>query len=179
MNNKKIGILIILTLVVVASYFFINNKNDKPEYHRSIKVLIKQISENNLNLEELKVEPIYSSKSNLNSQLEKYYHVKLVTIKNKVLYNTKVPKQYLVSRFTYPEYEQTAPISVQNTDISLYLPVYQKADKIVIEDELGNTIMSINLKNINQQKSEVQENLCGNGICDKNESRFTCGLDCQ
>lgn len=177
MNNRLIGIFVVLIIVIGFAYFFIRKNSTKPEYHRSVKVLIKQISENNLNLEELKVEPIYSSASFNNSQLKKYYQVKLLTKNQKLLYTTQVPKQYLVSRFTYPEYEPALPIVKNNTDISLYLPFYNQAEKIVIEDELGNTIMSINLKNLDIP-SFNQENLCGNGICDKTESRFTCGLDC-
>lgn len=147
-NSRLLIFLIVIAGVLVTLYYWFVVKPEQMQPHRSIIVVLKQLAENNLQLKEVKVETIYPAEPFHSSRLEKYYQAKVLSQNNKVLYTTQIPKVYLVSRFTYPEYQAVPPVTQNNTDIDLYLPVYPISDKVVIEDEAGNTIMSINLKNV-------------------------------
>lgn len=150
MNNAKI-IAAFAFLALLLLGFFLWNKNQlTPETHRAIKILIKQASENQLSLEEIEVLQTYPAKSIPKQSISKYYEAKILDSKEKVLYITQVPKEYLLSRFTYPEYQPVPLITKMNTDISLFLPIYPTAEKLVIENEQGNTLISVSLQNLTE-----------------------------
>jgi|GEM_PF-1426937 len=177
-NTKLLSIVAILLLIFGGLYYFLKIVQPKPLYHQAIKLSLNQLGNNELSLQELKLESTYSETAKSDPKITAYYQAKIVTRNNKVLYTTQVPKEYLFTAFTYAGYQAAPPQSVINSQIELYLPVYKNAEKAVIEDEMGNTIMSINLKNLSTADVGTP-NLCGNSICDAGESRFNCDADCQ
>jgi len=177
-NAKLLSVVIVLLLIFGGLYYFLKIAQPKPLYHQAIKLSLNQLGNNDLSLGELKLESTYSEAAKNDPKITAYYQAKIVARNNKVLYTTQVPKEYLFTAFTYAGYPAVPPQPVPNSQIELYLPVYTNAEKAVIEDEVGNTIMSINLKNLSPESTNT-ENLCGNSICDSNESRFNCDADCQ
>lgn len=147
-NNKLIGILIFSGLILGVIFYLFNQNRLQPKEHQAIKISLKQLSENNLNLTEISLLKTYPAKQFVNKSWDKYYQAKIVDGKGKALYLTQIPKQYLISRFTYPQYQTTDLIVKNNDNIDLYLPVYSIANKLVIENELGHTLMSVSLKNL-------------------------------
>ena len=149
-TNKLIAILIFSGLLLTTTYYFWNNNRSQAKEYQAIKIAIKQLSENNLNLTEINLRKTYPAKEFTNKSWQKYYTAKILDDKGNSLYTTTIPKQYLISRFTYPDYQTTNLIVKNNDNIDLFLPVFPKANKLVIENELGHTLMSINLKNLEE-----------------------------
>jgi len=149
-NNKLITAVVILVPILAIGFYLWKQEAVLPKEHQAVKVFIKQLSENNLSLEEIKISKTYPAKPFKNEQLRDYYQAKIVDKKGHSLYLTQIPKEYLISRFTYPQYQTVGLITKPNNDIDLYLPVYQSADKLIIEDEVGNTLMTINLQNLSE-----------------------------
>ncbi len=145
-SNKVIGILFLVGLIILAVFWFWQRQ--QPKKFGAIKVLIKQLSENDLKLQTIKVESTYPAKSFSNQQLTEYYQAKVLDKNDRVLYLTQIPKKYLISRFTYPDYPASDLINKPNTEIDLYLPIYPTSEKLVITDESENTIMSVSLENL-------------------------------
>ena len=145
MKNKRIIIIIFicLGLLAIGGYLWLNN--NKPAQHSAIRVNLKQLSENNLQIKELAKETIYPEEANQNPYLKSYYSVKIKDQKSNILFQTKSPKQRVTMFFSYPGAERPPDIAMIE-DIVLYLPVYSKGDQIVITDENDNTIMRINLR---------------------------------
>lgn len=149
-NHKLIGILIFSGLILGTIFYLFNQNRLQPKEHQAIKISIKQLAENNLNLAEIDLLETYPAKQLTNKSWQKYYQAKIVDEKGKEIYLTQIPKQYLISRFTYPEYQATDLIVKNNDQIDLYLPVYPTANKLVIENELGHTLMSVSLENLEE-----------------------------
>jgi len=145
-SNKLVGIILTIGLIAVTVFLFWQRQ--QPKKFGAVKVLIKQLSENDLQLQKITVESTYPARSFSNDQLTKYYQAKVLDKNDKVLYLTQVPKQYLISRFTYPGYEVNDLITKPNSEISLYLPIYPNSEKLVVTDENENTIMSVSLENL-------------------------------
>jgi hypothetical protein len=180
MDKQKIIIsFLVIAVLLSAVFWFKQQKDSQPQYHRAIVVGLKQLAENNLSLEKIKVEATYPAKPEVESDFGNYYEAKILSQNNKVLYTTKIPKQYFYSRFTYPGYEQQGLIAKLNDQIELYLPLYSNSQKLVIEDENNNTLMNVNLDYLSSEETEEPENLCGNGICDQKESKVNCAVDCR
>jgi len=178
-KNKLILITVFLIILLIGFFYLFQAQASKPQYYRAIVVSLKQLAENNLTLEKINIEAIYPAKEEKESKFSNCYEAKILSQNNKVLYSTKIPKQYLYSRFTYPGYEQQGLITKLNSQIELYLPLYTNAQKLVIENENENTMMSINLSYLQNEEVSTLENLCGNSICDQKESKTICPSDCQ
>lgn len=151
MNNQRSILIIIIAAVILTIIFFVWKKQNTPAKNQAINVLIRQLSNNNLSLEQIKLQKIYPSKPEVNQNLDSYYQAKIINKNGQVLYLTQIPKEYLISRFTYPQYQSVGLINKPNNEISLFLPVYPDSDKLVIEDESGNSLISVNLQNITDE----------------------------
>jgi len=145
MKNKRIIIIIFICLGLLAIGGYLWSNNSKPAQHSAIRINLKQLSENNLEIKEIAKETIYPEETNRNPHLESYYSVKIKDQKSNILFQTKTPKQRVTMFFSYPGAERPPKIAMVE-DILLYLPVYSRGDQIVITDEKNNTIMSINLR---------------------------------
>jgi hypothetical protein len=178
-NTKLFSIIVVLLLIFGALYYFLQVSQPKPKYHQALKLSLSQLANNELSLKELKLESTYSEAAKNDPKVTAYYQAKILARNNKVLYTTQVPKEYLFTAFTYAGYEALPPMPVINSEIELYLPVYENAEKATIEDEAGNTIMSINLKSLSAESPNNHTDLCGNSICDLGENRSNCDADCQ
>ena len=148
-SNKKILTWLFGILTGLGLIYFLFFHQPKPAEHKAIKLVLKQVEENKLNLTTVQLKDIFPSKENKGPYLEKYYSIKIVNKNNKPIFETKAPKQSIISRFVYPGGNQNPIIVKPNEEVSLYLPVYENADKAVVTDENGNTLISINLKTIN------------------------------
>lgn len=141
-NQIILVVLTIIVLLVIGIFYFLSS--NQPAKHSAIRIHLNQLSENNLQLQQIIKEAIYPAKENTNPYIEKYYQV---TIKNKdknILYQTKLAKQKTMMFFSYPGAER-APNITLHKDLVLYLPVYPHADQVVISDEQNNNLISINI----------------------------------
>lgn len=147
-NNAKIIAAFLILGLILGGWYFLGQQQRLPKEHQAIKILIKQAAENSLSLEAIDVYQTNPAKAYKNNRWEKYYQAKIVDQKGQTLYLTQIPKQYLISRFTYPEYEPVGLIEKLNTDIDLFLPIYPTADKLIIQDEQENTLITVSLENL-------------------------------
>lgn len=147
-QNRLIVVFVTLIALLIGVYFLLRNFAGRPEAHRAVYVTLERLSENNLRLNSIELKTIYPANPIYSAQIAKYYQIKVLAKNDRVLYSTQVPKEYMVSRFTYPGFPISAPVTIPNQNIDLFLPVYSQADKMTIEDEVGNTLMSVNLKSL-------------------------------
>src|SRR3990167_4243126 len=64
-------------------------------------------------------------------------------------------------------------------EITLLLPYYREAEKIMIQDEQGNNKLTVALSDYSLTSVESYTKYCGNGICDTDENILSCYSDCR
>ena len=102
---------------------------------------------------------------------------------DKVFFSGKVAK----NKVSFPPYEilseNEEPTSSDITlaplsEITLFLPYFTRAKKIVFFDEKNVEKLKVDLDEITLPK-DYTKRLCGNGICDFNENVLVCYKDCR
>jgi len=177
----KIFLILVLALVIVSIIISAINLQTpgEPIYHQALEVRLNQVQENVLQLTSMQIIDTYPSDNKFTHSFKNYYLLQMQDAKNKVLFETVTAKSEILSFFTDPRYPQRPPLVILKKELNLFLPVYQKAVKLLVSNESGQEIMNINLKGIIKQKSSnIKQRLCGNGICDQSENFINCFTDC-
>ncbi len=168
-----------LTLLTIG-YFLPRSKN-RPVSHAALKLVLEQTPDYKLIYKDLSLENSYSSDYKLEIPYG-YYNFKILGGRGEVLFFGKVAK----NRVHFPPYEinsQNEELSTELTvaplsDITLFLPYFTQAKKVVFFDENNVEKYQVELNEVTLPKDYTKK-LCGNGICDFNENIIFCYKDCQ
>lgn len=182
MTKFKIILTVIIGLVLtVSTSVYLSTSKIKPVSHAAVKVILKQTPDYLLTLKSLSGEDSYSSDYKLPVPYG-YYLVKIFDNSNRELFSGKVEK----NRVSFPPYdieakEDTEAVTttlIPLNELTLILPYFKEAEKIVFYDENKSEKLQVNIDNILIPTGDSKK-LCGNGICDSGENIIFCYNDCR
>ena len=182
MSKTKIilSILVGLILTVITTTYLAKSKV-KSVSHAALEVKLNQTPDYKLSLKSLSGENSYSSDYKLPIPYG-YYLVKIIGEDGAELFSGKVEK----NRVTFPPYEvdggdeskPTVATLEPISEMTLLLPFFSKAKKIIFLDEKNLEILEVDISKTELPENYTQ-NFCGNGICDSNENLIFCYRDCH
>ncbi|OGK24994.1 hypothetical protein A3D76_03845 [Candidatus Roizmanbacteria bacterium RIFCSPHIGHO2_02_FULL_37_9b] len=169
------GILIFITTI------YLNKNKLKPVSHAAVKVVLDQTPDYSLSLKSLSGESSYAPDYKLPIPYG-YYNVKIFGDNGLALFSGKVEK----NRVSFPPYEVGEKGEPENAvsqlealgEMTLLLPYFSGAKKIIFYDENNLEKLQVNIENISLPK-DYPKKLCGNGICDLGENILFCYQDCR
>lgn len=148
---KILGILLVGFALSILFYFFIiryfyPHKGSAPLKSQSIKIELKQIEHNILQLNSLKIVPIKPSNYKLNIT-NNYYQIFITNSQNKLIFSGKILNKFIIPPPDFSGDSNVVTVKYPE-NYFLYLPVYQNHKKLLITDEQGKMILEIPLDQI-------------------------------
>lgn len=178
---KIISSAVIVFILTVLITTYLSKSKVKQVSHAAVKVVLDQTSDYKLSLKSLSSENAYSSDYKLTIPYG-YYNVKIIGNNDKELFSGKVEK----NRVSFPPYEvevkeeseQSAPSFEPLNEMTLLLPYFTNAKKIIFFDENNWEKFQIDISSL-VFPEDYSKKLCGNGICDFGENIIFCYNDCR
>lgn len=151
----KIAAAIILSLVLslVLSRYIFPQKGKVTPSNLAMKTVLAQSPDMSLTIKELNVEPISSSNYKLDLPQD-FYIFKILDAKNNEIYEGKILNKHVIPP---PDYFGSDPSQAPKTKgirveipstLTLYLPYFKDARKIIFVDENGVTKLAISVANL-------------------------------
>lgn len=149
--EKKVFIVILFLVILFAGYYYyLSLINKYPEKNKAVKLVLNQTKNYKLFVKSLEVEKAKFSDYKLEIPFA-YYNIHIIDNTKKIIFSGKVAKD----KVSFPPYEilpegeepstsatSTEPLS----EITVFLPHYPKARKIVFLDEANLEKLVVNLK---------------------------------
>jgi hypothetical protein len=168
----KIGLALIFALLV-ALLFVAPKKNDIPVLPVALELHLSKKNES-LILIDSKITEGYPP--DYQTDIENNYY-KIQILKNdEVLFTGKTITDSITIRES--ESPENNMVSEPLTDFTLDLPYYKNADQVIITNDKGKKMISINLSELNLAMPATTRKTCGDGICSDNENILMCHTDC-
>lgn len=142
-------------------------------YKNTIHITLSQSSEDLLTLDGLETLDIYPLDST-RANTTKYYNIAVHDQDDTTLFESQVEK------YAFTTHSEAKPRLTP--DFDLYLPYYLEATKVVITNEAGTEVLTVDLQTQSIAPPTIPdpEALCGNTVCDAaiGEDENSCRADC-
>ncbi len=153
-ENLKIAVAIIGSLFlsfILVKYLYPQTGRIAPE-NLAIKTTLAQSPEMNLSIRSLNVEAVKSSNYLLNLDQD-YYEFKMLDVKENIIYSGKVLNRYVIPPPDFMPPGKTPKGAVEiPQNLTLYLPYFKDAKKIIFFDEQGRKKLEISVNNLSLPK---------------------------
>ena len=148
----------IMTLIILAGLFSPNVFAEMQE----VFIVKLDYNDKEISLDSLTTSSVYFNEEK--DQPENGYSLKLNSLNNEELFNLKFEFPLVVFDSNITELDQA--------ETRLIIPYYEEAKIIEIYSSENELLLDINVRNL-------IENVCGDGICDEQESYESCSIDCS
>lgn len=154
LEKIKIWAAIFASLVLsflLVKYLYPQTGRVAPE-NLAIKTTLAQSPEMNLSIKGLNVEAIKSSNYLLNLD-RNYYEFRMYDAQENIIYSGKILNRYVIPPpdFMPPDKTPEGSVEIPQT-LTLYLPYFKDARKIIFFDESGNKKLEISINNLSLPK---------------------------
>lgn len=177
-HRVKIVIAMLFALSITFLILYLRPKqNSIPVMPLALRINLTQMPDKTLQLRSLDLIEGYASDYQTDMR-SNFYQMEL-SQGEKSLFKGKTIKSRIMIRENLLASETQAQIEEKELgEFTLYIPYYQKAEKLIFSDENGREALNINLKEKNLKEPQIGKT-CGDGICTDNENLLMCYRDCR
>lgn len=173
----RIKIIVAIIIALLVSFLYIKPKeNDIPILPISMKLDLQKQNNNSFALKNIAVVTGYAPDYQNDFQ-SNFYKIEIKKDK-KILFTGKMFKQHIVIHEWLYENPRADIEETELKDIELYLPYYKDATELIITEDSGTEVLTVDLKSKKLIAPKLQ-NTCGDGVCTDNENLLMCYTDCK
>ncbi len=183
MVNKRIKLYISLLLALVVSVFFspivqpVKQNKHIPTQPVSMNLSLFQNKDGIVRMKSIALREHYPSdyQSKYNSN---YYTITLKQGKRTV-FTGQIVRSYMIISENMNEMPEGESSEIPLGDFELNLPYYKDATTLILVDDTGQEVLTVDLTQYPLTLPQTDKAYCGDGICADNEGLLMCFSDCS